>query len=484
MRLGGMGASPSPEEKGSTAPLPLIGEDGKPAGAQTPAHGGVPVSAQGVEAQQPQAEGQPYRPRHLAPSPTAAPGEPAATPSAAPAASPGQAAQDLADVKAADSWLVEPSGPTPTPEGQPAPEAPQEEVPTWPSEPDSQQPEPATVAERLDANLPKVVPDRPAPDRAVAAGASVPDPSDGAEPVPDQVSSAIGAVLAAPSVHEEAPDVDGQEDEEAAGPRHRTWSDLPRLARILIPVVAIGVIGSAILLNGCFGLLNGRVVPTVTGLSADEASTTLEAEGFDVQVQTQETQNAEDIGRVIATDPVAGTGTSSLGTSTVVVKVGKALEGTQEVPQLVGLSEDDALATIANTHFFVKDDVMRAYSDTVPAGTVISQGPPAGTAKTMGTKIDLVISDGPTPAGGGTSENTQTSVTIPDVVGMPLEDAINLLDGMGLEVLEGDDQPTDDYAKGSVASVEPGVDEAVSVGSTVTLHMAVPSDTRNDGGEG
>ena len=68
----------------------------------------------------------------------------------------------------------------------------------------------------------------------------------------------------------------------------------------------------------------------------------------------------------------------------------------------------------------------------------------------MGTKIDLVVSMGPSSSD-DEDEGGLTSISVPDVTGMDYDDALVLLEGMGLTVERGEDVATDILANGTVA---------------------------------
>jgi RHS repeat-associated protein len=69
---------------------------------------------------------------------------------------------------------------------------------------------------------------------------------------------------------------------------------------------------------------------------------------------------------------------------------------TIQVPDVVGLSQADAGAAI-NAAGLIVGTTTQQYSDTVPAGLVISQNPAAGTSVEGGSQVDLVVSLGPLP---------------------------------------------------------------------------------------
>ena len=208
--------------------------------------------------------------------------------------------------------------------------------------------------------------------------------------------------------------------------------------RAVLLVVLAAVLGSTLIVTRCFGLLSGTTVPSVVGYDEERARATLERKGLKVKVEDQETERVSDKGRVLSTEPTADEAVVPNGTVTIVV--GTVTQETQDAPNLVGLSKADAANAIMQTNFFVQDDVMYAYSST--AGTVISQAPQAGGERIRGTAIDLIVSDGPNPAGSDgdhASESDKGTVTIPDVVGMTYQNAVTLLRGMGLKSTRGKD---------------------------------------------
>ncbi|HEX5017742.1 MAG TPA: PASTA domain-containing protein, partial [Actinomycetes bacterium] len=91
-----------------------------------------------------------------------------------------------------------------------------------------------------------------------------------------------------------------------------------------------------------------------------------------------------------------------------------------DVPSLVGKSEDAAedLLDSANLEYRKADE---KHSNQYAAGEIISQTPAAGTSVDQGTTVSVVVSLGP------------PLVQVPDVVDMPLEDAIDVLTEAGFK---------------------------------------------------
>ena len=91
------------------------------------------------------------------------------------------------------------------------------------------------------------------------------------------------------------------------------------------------------------------------------------------------------------------------------------------VPDVVNQTQAAAEAAIVAATLTV-GNVTTAQSDTVPAGSVISQNPAGGASVLPGTAVDLVVSLGASP------------VLVPDVVGLEQAAAESAITGLGLVV--------------------------------------------------
>jgi hypothetical protein len=68
------------------------------------------------------------------------------------------------------------------------------------------------------------------------------------------------------------------------------------------------------------------------------------------------------------------------------------------VPNVVGQTQSTAQTLITNA-LLVVGTITQAYSNTVPAGRVISQNPVGGSTAVVGSAVNLTISQGPAPGG-------------------------------------------------------------------------------------
>ena len=139
------------------------------------------------------------------------------------------------------------------------------------------------------------------------------------------------------------------------------------------------------------GKVVGTTVPDVVGLSEAEAKVMLEAEGFTMQKQLQESPDVEK-GNVISQSPLGAT-TAAVGSAITVVISSGSTEVTIEMPNLLGKTEEEA-KVILDEAGLVCRTVTEDNSDTVEKGKIISQSVAAGGTVEEGTAVDLVVSLG------------------------------------------------------------------------------------------
>jgi len=132
-------------------------------------------------------------------------------------------------------------------------------------------------------------------------------------------------------------------------------------------------------------------VPDFVGMSQTEAETAVTSAGLAVGTITQQYSDTVPAGDVISQDPAAG---ASVVIGTAVSFVVSLEQQMVTVPDVVGQLQADAEAAITDAGLAV-GNTTETNSDTVPAGNVISQNPPAGTSVPEGSAVDLLISLGP-----------------------------------------------------------------------------------------
>jgi beta-lactam-binding protein with PASTA domain len=126
------------------------------------------------------------------------------------------------------------------------------------------------------------------------------------------------------------------------------------------------------------------------------------------------------------------------------------------VPNVVGQTQTAATNVIIATNLTV-GTISNQFSQTVPAGSVISQNPLAGTQVAAGSAVSLLVSLGP------------QMITVPDVVGQTQNAATNAIIATNLVVGTVSNQFNAIVPPGLVMGQEPAGGLEVSAGSTVNL---------------
>ncbi len=195
-------------------------------------------------------------------------------------------------------------------------------------------------------------------------------------------------------------------------------------------------------------------IPSVTGMPADDAQASLGNLGFHVE-RTEEFSDDVAEGLVINTDPPGGTGLHPSETVTMIVSRG--IEHV-EVIGVVGQTSDDATAALTQARLTPVTE--EAYSETVPAGSVISQAPEAGASVPHSSEVAITVSLGREP------------ISVPNVTGESLEAAKNRLEeyGLALTTLE---EYSDTTPQGNIIAQAPVAGETLYRGDTVTLTVSL-----------
>jgi eukaryotic-like serine/threonine-protein kinase len=226
------------------------------------------------------------------------------------------------------------------------------------------------------------------------------------------------------------------------------------------PWILGAVLIALLLAAGAFALMSGDGVDTVTipdvaGQPAAEAERTLEELGL-VVVTRNEVDDTVQQGRVIRTDPPAGTAAEEGSTVTMLVSGGPGL---QTVPDVVGLDSTAAHAAVVRAGFEV--DVVEQPNDTVPENRVISQEPGAGAQAERGSLVTLTISTGP------------EDVDVPNLTGLTEDAARAELERAGLQLGGVSTAESDAVAPGRVISQNPGRGTTVARGASVSIVLAI-----------
>ena len=140
--------------------------------------------------------------------------------------------------------------------------------------------------------------------------------------------------------------------------------------------------------------LNKIQIPDVYDMGEVEAISELVSMGFKTKVQ-KISSNEVDEGNVISTDPAIGTKITKEQIITVYVSSGKA-EKFVKIPNVIGLSEEDAKEALTDAGFRVKTEPRDLTSEDADydAGFVVSQDPSTTDTVLEGSEIIIYVSTG------------------------------------------------------------------------------------------
>jgi serine/threonine-protein kinase len=235
------------------------------------------------------------------------------------------------------------------------------------------------------------------------------------------------------------------EEPERKRERRWPWYAIGALALALVGVLAY------LILSGVLAT-DKKEVPRVTGKQLVEARAVMERAGFDVN--TERVQSEQPFDQVLDQDPNAGEEAEVGSEVTLEVSGGP---GEVLVPAVERLTEAQAIRELQKADLKVTSDP--EFSDKVKKGYAIRTVPKEGASVTKGTRVRLLVSQGP------------EQVTVPNVTGLSRESAESRLRGAHL-VAEIDDQESEDVREGDVISQSPTAGSRLARNSTVTITVS------------
>ena len=224
----------------------------------------------------------------------------------------------------------------------------------------------------------------------------------------------------------------------------------PRITKrgiIVMAALAAALLASIPLLTGALARVE---VPDVKLALKADAQRALEKAGFKVITESENHPSVES-GRVIRTDPPAGTELRKGSTVKLIVSAGPV---TVPVPDVRGTKYEDAKKLLEDRGMKVAK--VEAFSATVAKGLVIAQDRDPDAFFAQGTTVTLTVSKG------------KERVAVPDVIGKTEVEATQLLTTAGLEAtIERVDHET--IPAGHVIDQSPNKGVKVDKGSKVKL---------------
>jgi len=192
-------------------------------------------------------------------------------------------------------------------------------------------------------------------------------------------------------------------------------------------------------------------VPTLAGMTPDAAATALTSAGLKVGSTTQSYSSTITNGMVIDGDPIAGTAVKR--NSLVNILVSKGVQ-TLQLNSYVGQSGDQASNELTSAGFKVKSTF--GYSESIPAGNVISQTPAGGAPIPVGSTVAIIVSQG------------SGTVFIPNLYSLSQRAATVALENLQLHVKV---KKIGSKKVKTVTNISPKVGSKVKRGSTVTITL-------------
>jgi len=202
-------------------------------------------------------------------------------------------------------------------------------------------------------------------------------------------------------------------------------------------------------------------VPTLAGLSLDQARTAAAKDHFTLHVENGQKSITVGNGIIISQSPKAGKVLKQGAVLSVVPSIGPPAVA---VPSLTGMNCTQATVALTNAHL-KGGCVAGQYSDTVATGFAISwsyDGAQDPQTAPYGSIIDIVPSLGHGP------------VAVPTTISQTdnYQDALVLLQAVGLNGTEAFAFSTSGVPSGDVISLEPPSGTSVPYGSTVTVTVS------------
>ena len=204
-------------------------------------------------------------------------------------------------------------------------------------------------------------------------------------------------------------------------------------------------------------------VPSVVGLSYDDAVKSLRAVSEYFNITTVEEYSSEyEAGYVIKQEPVSESDIVSNSDVKLFVSIGAE---TTEVPNVYGLSVDQAIQTLEAQGFVVADPIYQS-NEEVAANMVIKTDPENGTMSKKGNKITLYVSEGP----------AVTSVEVPLLIGLTQAAAEERLAEKGLILGKVSPVSSTQYATGTVSYQSTTAGQSVPKGTTIDISISTGPD--------
>ena len=237
---------------------------------------------------------------------------------------------------------------------------------------------------------------------------------------------------------------------------HRRRRNIVIAAVSTAAVLLIAAIVAVVALTGGGPAATTFPIVDVTGLTLEEAVTTLEDAGLDVVPVAEETSTV-DANVVWKQIPAPGEQVRDGDTVQVIYNPSNV---PVPVPRLAGLTVEQARLALLDLGLTIGTITMQN-DPTVPENTIIATNPSEGDEVLGGATIDLIVSQG------------SGVVQVPNVQGQTSEAARSLLEGEPFDfVVSIVTEPSDTVESGRVTRTSPNISSQTTKGSPITLYVS------------
>ena len=213
--------------------------------------------------------------------------------------------------------------------------------------------------------------------------------------------------------------------------------------------------------SGTGGTTSGqkiKIPAEIVGQAEKQAEKTLTGLDFpadNIKTKSKTTTDSSKVGKVLSTDPTAGSEVSL--TDTITLVIGKD-PNTSSVPDLNGKTLDEAKSAIEDAGLKFGGSSETEKSSSTTAGVVVSSTPGAEESVPPNTSVTVVV--------------TSANVTVPEnLVGMSYQEAKKALANVGLKADRSTIETSED-APGTVTESDSSGGDSVARGSSVGLQVA------------
>ncbi len=204
---------------------------------------------------------------------------------------------------------------------------------------------------------------------------------------------------------------------------------------IIIAIIVAALVAGGLAAAFALGLFGGKEIeaPDFTGMTIEEAEAAAEENDLKIKEGKPVIDEEMEAGKIVKQTPEPG---ETIKTKTTVTVYASAGPGDGSVPDVVGMNEESARATIEEAGF--KANVSSQASEE-SSGTIIDQDPAAGKKIEKGSTVNLVASDG-----------SLAMVNMPYVLGKTLNEAKDELKENNLKLGDVDYEYSETYSEGEV----------------------------------